>query len=58
MTATRRLTPAPEPAGPVRWEPCAWARLEDPATGICGVCGWLVEDHGPDDTVALPARAA
>jgi len=57
MTITR-LSPAPEPALPVRWEPCLWARPDDTATGICGVCGWLVEDHGPDSAASLPARAA
>jgi hypothetical protein len=49
MTTTRRLIPAPEPAGPVRWEPCSGARPDEPATGVCEVCGWLVEDHRLDD---------
>jgi hypothetical protein len=58
MTTTRRLTPAPEPAEPVRWEPCPWARPDETATGVCGICGWLVEDHGIDHAVLTPARAA
>jgi len=43
-----------EPAGPVRWEPCAQERPDE--TGpLCSVCGWPVEDH-PAGTPA--ARAA
>ena len=52
-------------APPVRFEPCAGFRLAHGTPwAICGVCGWLEDDHGPatQKSVAvvteLPRRTA
>jgi hypothetical protein len=52
-----RLHPVPEPASPVRWEPCLSACPDETGTGVCATCGWLVEDHGPDQSLLTPRAA-
>jgi hypothetical protein len=47
------VTVPPEPAEPVRWEPC-WEPHADDA-GLCAACGWPVDDHRAETT---PARRA
>jgi hypothetical protein len=58
MTATGAHT------SPVRFEPCEAVRLVDEsATPVCDVCGWLEDDHAPPTTggavvTQLPRRDA
>jgi hypothetical protein len=46
-----------ETAGPMRWEPCAQAHLDDVA-GVCADCGWPIDDHRDEDRAGWAARAA
>jgi hypothetical protein len=56
MDATRLTPLTAEPAGPVRWEPCAEPRL-DAGAATCTACGWPADDH-VGEPPAAPARAA
>jgi hypothetical protein len=49
---THPVTALPEPADPVRWEPCLEPHADD--VGLCAACGWPVDDHA----TALTPRAA
>ncbi len=46
------VTAPPEPAEPVRWEPCPEPHADD--TGLCAACGWPADDH---EAVPTPRAA-